>query len=320
MALDLTEPIYVDNSRLAKLARCNLAAYLRYGLHWDRPMESPAPRAGTDCHLAFEVWAKGGTTQEAMTVWEQAYVPYAEEASIAEDNRLHPDNVRVCIEQWLDNNPILPGDLKTDPELVEVGLQFELLPRTDTSPAVIYYGRADAIAFDKWKRFWVVDFKTTGRISADWILKYKNSQQLLAYTRAAERSGMGECGGALIMALELSKVPRSTRRCKEHDSTYEVCGHLHVKHHAISVPFVTEYRLDCWERTAIVLAKQWVKILQDNDGDKDAPNIMAQGPYTDTCNWCEFSDFCLQDRKPELLERLYIKRPWEPFKTEGDYN
>lgn len=67
--------LYVDNSILRTMASCSTQALMRYGLGWTGAEQSGPLGAGIAAHAALEHWFKGGSADDALAVFDQAYTP-----------------------------------------------------------------------------------------------------------------------------------------------------------------------------------------------------------------------------------------------------
>ena len=125
--------------------------------------------------------------------------------------------------------------------------------------------------------------------------------------------------GMFINAVELTKVPQSTRKCGDHGVTYAECGLLHCQSDLFPVQRTAE-ELDRWRATAIFLAQRYAQKLANVKAREHAGEALTtvlhmipqEGKVTGACPYCEHYDFCGSGQAEWLLDARYKIRTWDP--------
>jgi hypothetical protein len=218
--------ITVDNSTLSAVAQCSTAALMRYRFGWT--VEDSAPlEAGTAVHLALDTWVKNdfheGVALEAM-------LKYYEGSEIlmglSPGDRLEAVNVSRIVTHWMRMNKPEVFPFKLQKDYTEVGFTVPL----DDHGDFLLSGRLDALAPTETEAWWVIDWKTTGRVDSYWKKKWTYSSQVTGYVWAAQQHFEMPVAGAFIGGIELSKLPVDTKKCRTHGISFQECGPLHPNH------------------------------------------------------------------------------------------
>lgn len=310
--LTVPDVLYVDNSTLSSL-HCSTQALLRYG-HGLRAVgdERAYLLAGTAIHLADETWFRGGSRDAAMKALTDAYEPWASEHVPDTRDRLSYPNVARVYGQWLDTHALSTLPYQVKPDLIEIGFALPLVP----DGSIVFTGRLDSLVDDlTTNHVYVRERKTTGALDAKWVRQWRTASQLTGYTWAAQQTiGTGtQVAGVMIDGIELSRLPDSARKCKDHGVLYAECGVLHATF-LLTLVQRTPEQLAEWQRTAIHLAKRYRDLLTRFPALRQLPQVRQQGTFVyGACTSCEFQDFCSVGRPLDRVTSMLTHDPWSPF-------
>ena len=302
----MAEPLYVDNSQLKAVARCSTEAMVRYVLHWTTAEERAALLAGTAFHKAMEAHFQGETSEVALKAFTDNYSEWGE-ANVATTDRLHPTNLVRILNHWLETHAVRSLPFQVAHDLVEIGFSFPLTDEGD----IVFCGRIDAIATYEGGHY-IVEHKSTGRISADWLDAFHLDSQLSGYIWAAGQHLGEPVVGAFLNAVEFSKLPGSAGKCKTHGVPYSECGHLHANAQ-IAVVTRTEAQLVEWRKTATTLARRFAEMKAKWPTLAHLHKVRTQGTFNGSCRWCSFKELCKLGRSVEYIHANLIHDPWSPF-------
>jgi hypothetical protein len=306
-----TEPIYIDNSMLTTLAVCDQKALMRYAFGLTSLEERSYFLAGTAGHEANAHYFKShGDKVLALDTAETLYKEWAD-ANLPSDDAKSWVNVKACLANWYDNHPITSLPFVPLPNMVEIGFSF---PLTDDG-MFNFVGRIDLVAREvEGDGLWIVDHKFPGRLDASFPYSYRMDSQMSGYVWAAQQQLEQPIRGAFINACELTRVPSSDRKCREHGVAYAECGPLHLKSVILTVPR-SPAQLSSWKRNAIALAKRYAALRADYPVLATAPLALQQGQFVyKGCSSCDFADWCAAGRPMSNVASMYRHEPWEPWK------
>lgn len=316
--------LFVDNTLLSAEARCQTAASIRHIFEYATDDESVTLVSGQAIHLALEVFFKGGAVRDAMWSYDQFYEPKWErfartqeviealggDMKMASDRRSY-QNVRTVLRQWFETHPREALPFVASPASVEASFEVPLVPDEN----IWYTGTPDVgeVTIADGSRY-AVDHKSTGRITSEWRRGFRTSGQVSGYLWGLQQATGKVYTGMFINAIEVTKVPTSTRKCTEHGVAYAECGVLHCTSDLFPVQR-TEAELERWKQNAVWLAKRYAKRLEW-DGKHEPVEALAttpqEGKLTGACGYCPHYDFCASGQSPLLLEARYVKKPWDP--------
>jgi len=125
--------------------------------------------------------------------------------------------------------------------------------------------------------------------------------------------------GAYINAIQLNKLPDvrykqdgGEYKCKTHKCVISECRQQHANF-ALGITTRTPEALADWHKDAVALAKRF-KVLTEYFGDRALlPYVPQQGKFNGGCTFCQFKDFCVANRNPDLIESMLVHSPWEPW-------
>lgn len=302
---------YGDNTILKSAASCSMQLVLRHVLGWNTNNAAAPLRAGNAGHVVLAAAHKGET--EWLPIFEAEYKAYADEHVLLDD-RLAYANLATILDEWLVARfPGVPWAV-TDPRMVEVGFAYPL----DDTGTRVFFGRMDAIGRDRRTGDWVVvDHKTTGRLDATWVELWGLDSQLTGYFWAALQH-VPNLRGFYVNGIEFSKLPNSDRKCTAHGLPYYQCQRMHMRAEIVGPVTRTPEQVEKWRVDAIRLIDKYTFYARAYDPavvgtTPDLSNVEMEGPFTNTCRFCQFRDFCRLGQRPEMLPALFIQDPWQPY-------
>jgi len=300
----------VDNSRLVATASCSTQALLRYHFGYTSVEEKIAAEAGKGAHKALAAFFKGESVEASIEEFSAYYKAMAEE-NVPSTDRLAWVNVADVMQEFFDTHPIDRFPFEPMVEHIETGVQVPLVDDIE------FFALIDLPVREKnTGALYPVDHKTTGKISSWWAKKFRIGSQMTGYVWAMQQKFGEQSPGAFINAIEFSKLPDSTKKCKVHKVPYIECRKQHMKSDLFIVGR-DEYMLTSfWLGQAKMLAKRFFALCQAYPTLEYLQYAPVEGQFNDSCTFCEFKDFCLSGRKPELVEGLYVYKPWEPWEGE----
>ena len=306
-------PIYLSASTLDAVASCSTEAVLSNVLHYISREERAELNAGLAVDKAISAWFAGVQRKDCLGIFNTEYRAWATE-NVADDDRLSYSNVYKIVSTWLDNHPVGSFPFHVRQERIQVDFKFPI------GDEFIWVGRIDLLADDLQDgHLIVVDHKTTGRISHYWARKFRLAASITGYLWAAQQHiGDTQVDGAYINAIETSKLPSDpTRKCKEHAVPYIECGILHAKSQLIG-PFTrTPHQIEEFKKTAIYLGRKYKSLLQRFGDARHLHRVRMQGTFTGACSFCQFYEFCVNDRPVEHIGNyLQQKERWKPSENQ----
>lgn len=301
--------LYADNSILRTVARCSTEAVLRHHHGLTSPEEKAAMKAGTVFHHVSEHFFKtqGLDIGGSLAIFDAEYIPWADPI-VPSDDRLAWPNVRTIIEQWMLMRVNLLPFQWPHPDLIEIGFAIEL---TDD---ITFVGRLDGLVKDTQTDSWyVLENKSTGRISSMWRTGYRSDSQVSGYIYAASLHLGTPVVGAFINAIEFSKVPSDPKRkCKAHGVVYKECGPSHTVSDIFNVAR-TPQALDEWKREAINLATRYEALRDRFPTLADIGNVPVEGKFSGACTYCQFREFCAFGKPLHQVSTMLVEDRWEPY-------
>ncbi len=310
----MTEPLYIDNSTLKAVAKCSTEAMLRYAYGWTTAEERAALLAGTAFHSLAEQHFKGAGASVSLGAFDATYREWSE-ANVSPTDRLAWGNLSRIVRRWIEAHPVAGLPFTVNPDLVEVGFAFPLVP----DGSIVFCGRLDGVA-EYQGSLYVLEHKTTGRISLDWLDTFALDSQLSGYLWAAQQHTGKPVVGAFLNALEFSKLPGGTtasggpaRKCPDHKVTYDECGDMHATFRMTAVTR-TPAAIEEWYKTAIHLARRYQDMLARWPKIEQLGSVRTQGRWNGSCRFCGFKEFCKLDRPMHYIANgNLIHQPWRPY-------
>lgn len=297
----------VDNSRLKSMATCTSQAAVEYVFGY-QGSDEPAPRkCGKDAHLSLAEFFKQRDAAAAMRVFEEQYRDFARQ-NVPDDDRLSWENISTIMAEYYRTHPI-------------ERLPFEPIEGTEEQPVaamltddIEVWGVLDLQGREKQLGArYVVDHKSTGKITSWWTKQFRLGSQMTEYIWLAGQASGEVISGAFINAIEFGKLPgATTRKCYKHKCAYVECRHFHTNFEMLVTSRSSE-QIHEWLTDARVLARKF-KLLQAACPSPEMIQYLPQeGKFNGGCTFCQFRDFCGGGRKPELLQSMLVYSPWEPW-------
>lgn len=319
--------ILVDNTLLAAEAKCQTAATIRHIYERSTVDESVTLVSGQAIHKGLEAFFKGASAADALWAYEAFYKPWWERASRLEDvirllggdakvatDRRSYENVRLVLQQWFATHDRASIPFTADVASVEASFEVPLIP----DEGIWYTGTPDigrVVTGDG--SVWAVDHKSTGRMTNEWRRNFRTSGQVSGYLWGLQQVYGERYTGMFINAIELTKVPQSTRKCSDHGVAYAECGILHCQSDLLPVQR-TEEELARWKQTAMMLARRYVGRLETVQAHPELSvtqviaGVAQEGKVTGACGYCEHYDWCGSGQAEWLFEARYAHKPWDP--------
>jgi len=332
--------VYVDNTTLRSVAECDSEAALRHVLGYTVADDKFAMECGIAVHEVMADYFQGNPASYCLQKFELLYRGYSEDngldSSMHLSYRLSWTNTDKILTEWFETHSLASFNFSVNPKLVEVGFEIPLSDDCvcgwpaqhvgrlgnchEYRPAFVMWGRLDAIVQSQHDgAIYVLDHKTTGRLTPYWTEKFRNDSQMSGYVWAAQKTLGMPVVGVYINAIEFSKLPNDpVRKCREHGVVYAECGIHHMKSELLIYTRSPD-QLDEWRRTALTLAKRYRTLLQQvPDLNAVLTQTRMQGTFTGACGFCSFSKFCQAGRPVHYADAMLVHAPWRPYeKKEG---
>lgn len=315
----MSDILYVDNTILSCVAKCDTKALVRHV--WERTTEgeSAALMAGRAVHKVLETWAKHGSHDECLQALND-YIMWGEE-KLSEKHRLHPLNVLNIMNLWLEQHPVELFPLEILPNMVEINFKVPL----DKSGKIVYTGVMDLVCRDRRTNgLFNLDWKTTASMSNLSARNFEMRSQMPGYAWALQQMTGEPVIGTYIGLIELSKMPEivynkngTARKCRTHAVPIDKCWAEHMNSKLLAVG-ITQPQIEQWKRDACRLAIKY-NVLYQAWKDAKQPildHVSMNGTFNGSCDWCQFKDWCAMGRKQEHLEMMTVLEPWKPWEVE----
>lgn len=296
----------LDNSILVATVECSTKVVMLYVLHWRSKEPKDAADVGNACHSGWEYHLKGFGIEESLTAFRNEYYKRLGQDPVVEE-RLGYLNVEKILREWLNRWPLEKLPFIADPQTVESGItvklndDFELFCKIDAPVRDRQTGQP-----------WPLDHKTTGRINHWWVRKWKLASQLSGYTYGMQQSTGEIVPGAIINALELGKLPDSSRKCKKHNLKFSECQAQHMVSQIFVVHRSPEV-LANWHRDAVLAASKFALIKKVYADLSYIPAVPQEGQFNGSCIFCEFNGWCMAGRPLHVVEQTMVQERWEPW-------
>lgn len=304
--------LHVDNTILSAVNTCDMKAGLRHVLGLTTAEDRLELTAGQACHEALAAWHKGQPAAVALHEFEVIYKVPGTRVSV--EDRLSYTNVRRTLTRFFKNYEQNPLPYTPQRNLVEVTFEAPL----DDNGDFRMIGRIDAIVA-YFNRLVVLENKTTGAVNDFWKRKWPMSSQLTTYVFGATNGLVdGKPLGlpieeALILGLELRKLPQSHTKCKEHALPYSECGDLHAKWEFSGPHPRPQGFIQRWRADALSAAKRFAWMKENITSIQDCSDkLEQQGQFNGACSYCEFNKSCQQGLPVHLMQANLLHKPWDP--------
>lgn len=268
----------MDYTTASLVLSCPRKAFYARRLRLGNPTPSSAIRFGEAWHALHEArdqYDNGTLVAETLAKlhWQDPFDDYrtAAKLRLGYDRWLLQDHVsamQVVKKEFAVNTPIGDG-----PEP--------------------YEGRVDALVqYDN--ATWVLDYKTTGRLDADWITLYRASNQFKWYYLAIAETTEG-IAGVLVDLYHATKGTKSGKEPADREGN---------RFHLLPITYTAAQLAEA--RTEFTQASLLWKFMQENElYPKNTANCLQYGVS------CPFLDLC--DADPAVRERLQSAFPTDTF-------
>ncbi len=309
----MTDPLVIDGSGLSDVAKCERKAVARMWHGLTSPHEAATLRAGSAVHEALDHYFRSdGSKPLALHAFDEAYREFGSDpVRVPQDDRLSYANVKRILAQWLDDHTV-----DTLPFVVRAPEKFFAERLADD---IVYVGRMDGDVTSRVDgRPYVLETKTTGRVSKDWKRKFRTDAKTTGYVwaanRAAARSNASEYVGVILNAIELNKLPGASARvvkCREHGVPYAECGSMHNASEIVILTRTPE-ELAEWHAHARQLAYLYWDTVDKYPRLEQLHEITPRGKFSNECQWCFMREVCEQQAEPAVVQQLLVVDHWEP--------
>jgi hypothetical protein len=292
---------------LVATAGCSTRAVTEF-VHGYQGRDEPAPRkAGKDAHASLATYFQtDGDMKMAMEVFEREWRAFAEK-NVPDDDRLSWNNLSMIMEEYYLQHPIERFPFEPIKGSEEKAVSAML---TDT---VEVWGMLDLQSREKQMGArYVVDHKTTGKITSWWTKQFRLGSQLSEYIWLDAKDSGEFCQGAFINAIEFGKLPMSNYKCRTHKVPYTECQRYHARWELLVTSRSPE-AIKSWEQDARALARKFELLGQAAPSVEMIQYMPQEGRFNGGCTFCQFRDFCDAGRRPELVETMLVYAPWEPW-------
>jgi hypothetical protein len=268
--------------------------------------EKLAADMGNCYHAALEEHFRGKGKAKVMQIFEIEYDKLVPIGEFPSEPRFAKPNVMMIMERYVDVHPL--------EKFPFVALEWEETKGLKLSEEVMFWVKRDMLVEDRISGLREpLDHKTTGKVTDWWIKKFRHSSQFSGYIYVTGELEKMPCESIYVNALEIGKLPDSTRKCKTHGVKYSECSKEHAKFDLLRYSR-TRKQLDKWKEDALAIAKK-AEILFKIFADIDLLQYARRnGSFNNGCTFCEFKGWCLMGFKKEGMEEFVVGERWEPWK------
>ena len=301
--------IQVDNTLLCDIAKCDAAGIARHVLGLRGTGEKVAADMGNCFHAGLEQHFRGAGKEQVLQAFRAEHGKLFPAQLQPEEDRFTLENClrimgRYCDQRPVDRFPFVP-------------VSFEQTVGFALAEDITFYVKRDLLVRDKVSGLQApLDHKTTRTISEWWSGKYRMTSQMSGYVWAGQQETgqpMGEC---YVNALEVQKVPDSTRKCSTHKVPYSECGIEHVKFELLVYARSPEM-IERWRQDAIVLARQFALLMRAFPSVEYLPYARRNGAFNDGCTFCEFKKWCACGFDAGMMGGWVEYGRWAPWDVQG---
>lgn len=335
--------VFADNTTLRAAARCDTELALRHVLGMTIEDERIELDIGIAVHEVLAdyfrgTYSAGHCLQKFTMLWR----PISDDLGLS--SREHPkhnlswENTHLILDEWFIRHPMNGFPFGVKPGLVEVAFQQPLSDEcvcghdeahhdpvrgcqwrgkdscTGYRPAFVFWGRLDAIVQAQHDGgIYVLDHKTTSKLSTWKTEKYRVDSQMSGYTWAAQKQLGRTVTGVFINFIEFAKLPSDpVRKCKTHGLPYAECGRMHMNSDLL-IYGRTPAKLEKWRQTAISLARKYRDLASQVQSISDLNSVSDAGTFHDACGFCTFKKYCAADQPQHYADSILIHAPWHPM-------
>lgn len=274
-----------DYTSLDIFLTCRKKFYWRIVRGLTPERKAPALSFGSGIHDALDLYYTDGNMEMAIKKFEETHKD-------TEDETLRTVAIGKKVLEWYAKvYPTEPFEVFGKPE---IGFTF---PIGD----IMWGGRIDLPI--RWSGdLWVMEHKTTSRLSSYFFHQFELNMQVSSYILALEAFTGEKVQGCMINAIEPWKeLKRPTAKSKKPED-----------HFARSPIPRLPHQKEQFKETVQQVVRD-IKICSDKD---------EWYPNEHSCIWynrkCPFHQLCHFGENPRIVERDYVVEFWEPYKEEED--
>jgi len=301
----------IDNSKLTDFAECDARAIARHVFGLQGKGDKIAADIGNAYHAALPLHFQGQAKQAIMQTFEVEYNKVIPPGQEPEEARFERSNCRKIMDRYC--------DVRTVAEFPFTVFAFEetkgVKLAEDEQGEIIFWVKRDMLGQDRQTNAIVpIDHKTTGKLSDWWARKFRLASQLSGYCSFTAQEYQQPVLQAYVNAIEVSKLPDSTRKCATHKKMYQECGHLHANFQLYRYTRSPQ-QLEKWKADAIALAKRARTLTQGFSDINLLKYATRQGSFNEGCVFCDLKEWCLADFEPKVAMEYCVHDPWEPWRS-----
>jgi hypothetical protein len=182
--------------------------------------EKLAADIGNCYHAALEGHFRGWGKAKVMQVFEIEYDKLVPVGEFPSEPRFAKPNVMMIMERYVDTRPVESFPF--------IPLEFEQIKGLKLSEEVMFWVKRDMLVQDKASGLREpLDHKTTRKITNWWMKKFRQNSQFSGYIYVTGELEQQPCEGIYVNALEIEKLPDSTRKCRTHGVKHAECSKEH---------------------------------------------------------------------------------------------
>jgi len=277
-----------DNSTISCFQTCRRKYYYQYVRHLRPKVKGTALLFGSAVHDALDVYYKNADREQGAVL---AIAKFKEVYSTPEGDFLRTveNGVKLLTHYFL--------KYKHEPFTVvgkpEEGFVFPI-------GSILYGGRLDLpVEWDG--QLWIMEHKTTSRLTSSYFNQYELDKQPTGYIIALEEFAGRKCSGCIINVLEPWKeVKRVTAKTKQPGD------------HFLRKPLTRSEELKDRFRYNVQAIVRDIKWCEEHDEYQEAEKKEACFYYNRNC---PFMQLCQYGENDRIIKRDYVVEKWIPFEN-----
>jgi hypothetical protein len=280
------QPRVWDNSTISCFQTCRRKYYFRHVLHLQPKIKGTALLFGSAIHEGLDTYYITKDVEKAVDSFRANYQDREgdEIRTLAIGEKL----LRTYAKKYA-NEPFTPIDKPEEGFVFPIG-------------DILYGGRMD-LPVDWDGQLWVVEHKTTTRLTGSYFDQFELDKQITGYIVGIEEYYGRKCTGCVLNVMEPWKEPiRKTSKTKapfDHFLRKAIQRSTALKDRF-------KYNVQCIVRDIL-----WC---EENNEFQEAEKKEACFYYNRPC---PFLNLCIYGADEKFIKRDYIVSKWEPFKLEG---
>lgn len=304
--------LYIDNSILSSIIRCETLAVMNYVFHLDIKGDSAPLKIGDVGHEVLADYFKGKSIEDCLSLFKKLYLEYSDLNNL--DIGFTYPEVKFVIQTYMEENPIENFPFETMTDYVETGIEAELCD------GIMYYAKIDMPVKDRLLGLLApMDHKfRTGQFNSYWASKFDITSQLTSYIWAMRKNFEKVGNTAWVNGIHVPKggYPQSNRKCKQHGVLHKECKRDHVKWQIFPTTR-NEENINAWYQGAVYYARRFQELKEKFTNVYQIPGLMKQGEFDDGCVSpfkCNLIDWCKRGRRLEDIDRDFVIKKWSPWR------